>query len=209
MPRISLLPKDKKFSVLIEQSAENVAKVAQQYNDLLRVWENVKERVDIINDLEHDGDAIKHQIMSALRRSFIVPFDREDIAQLSQSLDEVVDFTHSAADSLLIFRIEKPTPEALELAGVLLLAALEVRSGVCEVFGRIEQQMFLKRCEQIHDLENRADRIYRLAVAGLFTKSDDPNFVIKWREVYKHMETAINKCEVIANVLEGIALKYG
>ena len=109
MPKLSLLPNDKRFSVLLDQSVDNVAKSAQQLKDMVDIWENVRERGGIIADLEHEGDAITPLIMAELRRALIVPFDREDIALLAHSLDDITDFVHSAADAMLIYKVDRPT----------------------------------------------------------------------------------------------------
>jgi predicted phosphate transport protein (TIGR00153 family) len=107
--KFSLTPKDKKFAVLFEQSAHNAVKTAHQLRDMVYNWENIEERLIIITDLEHDGDAVTHQIMAELHRSFITPFDREDIALLAHSLDEVTDYIHSSADMMILYRVGQPT----------------------------------------------------------------------------------------------------
>ncbi|MEW6034948.1 MAG: DUF47 family protein, partial [Chloroflexota bacterium] len=172
-------------------------------------WENVRERVGIITDLEHEGDAITHQIRAELRRVLVTPFDQEDIALLAHALDDISDFVHSAADAMLLYKVERPTDSARELAGIVVQAAVEVEKAVFEIHGRIDRDQLAKRCVEIHRLENMGDSVYRSAIAGLFAESTDIAYLIKWREIYKHMETAIDRCEGVANVVEGVALKYG
>ncbi len=208
MPNLSLFPRERRFFVLFEESARNAVKVAQQLRDLLHLWENVKARVGIINDLEHQGDAITHQIIAQLHRTFVTPFDREDIALLAHSLDDVVDFIHAAADAMLIYNVEQPTDRAKELADNALQAVTEVEKAVSEIHGRIDRDRLLRRCVEINRLENIGDRIFRSAMAELFVNSTDFAYVTKWREIYDHIEGATDRCEDIANVLEGIALKY-
>ena len=208
MFKFSLTPKDKKFAVLFEQSAHNAVKTAHQLKDMVYNWENIEERLIIITDLEHDGDAVTHQIMAELHRSFITPFDREDIALLAHSLDEVTDYIHSSADMMILYRVGQPTGRARELADIIVLAAAEVEQAVSEVHDRIDRERLLKRCMEINRLENDGDSVYRAALAELFSDSTDTASLIKWREIYEHMEMAIDRCEDIANVLEGVALKY-
>ena len=208
MPRFSLFPREEKFFVLFEQSAQNVVKIAQQLKDMVNTWENVKERVGVIASLEHEGDAITHQIIAQLHRTFVTPFDREDIALLAESLDDVTDFIHSAADAMLLYRVERPTDKVREMADIVVQAALEVEKGVSEIHGRIDRDKLLKLCVEINRLENVGDSVYRSALAELFVKSEDFAYLIKWREIYEHIETAIDRCEDIANILEGVALKY-
>ena len=208
MVKISLLPTDKRFSILFQQGAENVVKMAKQFSELLFIWEHVRERVSILADLERDGDAINHDIMALLHRTFITPFDREDIATLAHSIDDVADRIHSAADTMLVYRIEGPTDRAKELVEIIVQATAEVEKAMASISGRIDRNLILKQCVEINRLENMGDSVYRQALADLFANSTDMAFVVKWREVYEDMESSIDGCEVIADVLEEIALKY-
>ena len=208
MFRLSLIPREKKFFALFEQGTQNAVKIARQLKDMVYIWENVKERVWVINDLEHQGDAITHQIFEQLHRSVITPFDREDIALLAHSLDDVTDFIHAAADAMLLYKVERPTNRAKELVDVVMQAVAEVESAVSEMHDRIGRKQLLKRCVEINRLENMGDSVYRSAMAELFDDSADFAGLIKWREIYKHMESVIDRCEDIANILEGVAIKY-
>lgn len=208
MPKLSFFPTEKKFFVLFEQSAQNAVKVAQQLRDMLYLWENIKERVGIITDLEHQGDAITHQIVAQLHLTFVTPFDREDIALLANSLDDVTDFIHAAADAMLIYNVERPTDRVKELADNVVQAVEEVERAVSELQGRIDRDRLLKRSVEINRLENIGDRVFRSAMAELFAEASDFAYVVKWREIYSHIESATDRCEDIANILEGIALKY-
>jgi predicted phosphate transport protein (TIGR00153 family) len=206
--KFSFMPKEKKFAVLFEQSAHNAVKIAHQLKDMVCTWENIEERLGIITDLEHEGDAATHQIMAELHRSFITPFDREDIALLAHSLDEVTDFIHSSADMMILYKVGQPTGRARELADIIVQTTIEVEKAVSEIHSHLKREELLKRCMEINRLENEGDSVYRAALAELFSDSTDTASLIKWREIYEHMETAIDRCEDIANVLEGVALKY-
>jgi uncharacterized protein Yka (UPF0111/DUF47 family) len=206
--KLSLLPKDRRFYILFEQGAENVVKMAKEFKELIFTWENVRERVSILADLERDGDAITHDVMSLLHRTFITPLDREDIGLMARSIDDVADRIHSAADILYVYRIESSNDRAKELADIIVQATVEVEKAVAGISGHINRNQLLKQCVEINRLENMADSVYRSALADLFTNSKDMAYVVKWREVYEDMESSIDGCEVIADVLEGIALKY-
>ena len=208
MFKLSLIPREKKFFVLFEQSAQNVVKIAQQLKDMVNTWENVKERLGVITKLEHEGDAITHQIVAELHRTFVTPFDREDIVLLAESLDDITDFIHSAADAMLLYKVKRPTDKARELTDILMQTVIEVEKGVSEIHGRIDRNKLLKLCVEINRLENVGDSVYRSALAELFANSADFAYLIKWREIYEDIETAIDRCEDVANTLEGIALKY-
>ncbi len=194
--------------MLFEQSAQNAVKITQQLKDMVYIWENLKGRVGVINDLEHQGDAITHQIFEQLHRSVITPFDREDIALLAHSLDDVTDFIHAAADAMLLYRVACPTNRAKELVGIAVEAVVEVEKAVSEMHNRIGRKQLLRRCIEINRLENLGDLVYRSGMAELFDDSADIADVIKWREIYNHMESVIDRCEDIANILEGVAIKY-
>jgi predicted phosphate transport protein (TIGR00153 family) len=206
--KLSLTPKDKKFNALFEQGTQNAVKIAQQLRDMVHIWENLKERVGVITDLEHQGDAITHQIFGQLHNYFITPFDREDIALLAHSIDDVTDFIHAAADAMFLYKVERPTNRAKELVDIVLQAVGEVERAVSEMHDRVGRKELLKRCVEINRLENMGDAIYRSAMAELFDGSVDIAGLIKWREIYDHMESVIDRCEDIANILEGVAIKY-
>jgi predicted phosphate transport protein (TIGR00153 family) len=206
--KFSLIPKEKKFFALFEQSAQNAGKIAEQLRDLVYVWENVRERVGIITDLEHQGDAITHQVMAQLHLTFVTPFDREDIARLAQSLDNVTDCIHAVADAMLLYKVERPTNRAKELADIVVQTVAAVEEAVFEIHDHIKREHLLRHCVEVNRLENMGDEVYRSAMAGLFAESKDAAYLIKWREIYDHMESALDSCEDVANVLEGVALKY-
>jgi len=209
MLKLSLMPREEKFFELFEASAKNVVKAAQAMKELVDTWENVPERVDKITDLEHEGDTITHRIMEQLHRTFVTPFDREDIALLAHSLDDVIDFIQSAADTMLLYKVERPEQTARDLADIIVQSADEVARAMplLRQSGKLKQ--LLAPCVEINRLENVADGIYRAALGELFTGNTDIAKIIKWREIYEHLETATDRCEDVANVLEGVALKHG
>ena len=208
MFKLSLIPKEKKFFAFFEQSTQNAVKIAHQFKDMVYIWENLKERLGIINDLEHQGDAITHQIFEQLHRSVITPFDREDIALLAHSLDDITDFIHAAADAMVLYKIKRPTNRAKEMVDIVLQAVSEVERAVSQIHDRIGRKELLNRCVEINRLENMGDSIFRSAMAELFDDAADLAGLIKWREIYTHMESVIDRCEDIANILEGVAIKY-
>jgi predicted phosphate transport protein (TIGR00153 family) len=208
MVKISLLPREGRFFVLFDESARNAADVAQHLKDMLYNWNNVAKDVEAIIELEHKGDGITHEIIALVHRTFVTPFDREDIALLAHSLDDIVDFIESAADAMNIYEIKEPTPRAKELADIILQTTIEVREAISELRRKVDLKQILKRSVEINRLENMADKIYREALAELFHDSKDITYIIKWREIYEYMETATDRCEDVANVLEGVALKY-
>lgn len=206
--KFPFIPREEKFFDLFQASAQNVVESAHRLKEMVDGWENVEGSLDEITALEHKGDTITHDIMARLHRTFITPFDREDIVQLAHSLDDIIDFIHAAADSMILYRVERPGARARELAEIIVQAAEEVERVMPQLRKRIVLSQVLKRCVEINRLENVADRVYRSAMAELFSDSADMAGVIKWREIYAHMESATDRCEDVANVLEGVAIKH-
>ena len=208
MVRLPFIPKEQKFSGLFEESAQNIVKASQALKEMVDSWQFIDSRVAEITELEHRGDTITHQIISLLHRTFVTPFDREDIALLAHTMDDILDFIHAASDAMFIYKIERPTERSKELADIIVQGATEVEKAVRGLRRRSELRNILERCVEINRLENMADRIFRAAMAELFDNAADITMVIKWREIYEHMEAATDRCEDVANVLEGVALKH-
>jgi len=206
--KFPFVPREEKFFDLFQESAQNMVKAAQVLKEMVDTWKNIEGRVGEITELEHNGDTITHQIMAQLNRTFVTPFDREDIALLAHTLDDITDFIHAAADAMLLYNVDRPGQRAKELADIIVQAASEVEKVMPQLRKRIVLSQVLKQCVEINRLENVADRVFRAAMAELFDDSTDIAQVIKWREIYEHMESATDRCEDVANVLEGVALKH-
>ena len=185
-----------------------MVQTAQRLKQLIDAWENVEEKVSEITELEHQGDTFTHQIMEQLHRTFVTPFDREDIALLSNALDDVTDFIHHAADAMFIYKVDRPSQRAAELSNIIVQAAAEIERAMPQLRRRAELKQILERCVEINRLENMADRVFRSAMGELFDDTTDIAHIIKWREIYEHMESATDRCEDVANILEGVALKH-
>ena len=146
--------------------------------------------------------------MAQLHRTFITPFDREDIALLAHTLDDVTDFIHAACDAMLLYKVDHPSQRAKELADIIVQAAAEVERAMPRLRHGKELKQILGYCVEINRLENMADRVFRSAMVELFDNTTDMAQVIKWREIYEYMEEATDMCEDVADVLEGVALKH-
>ncbi|MBM2825138.1 MAG: phosphate transport regulator [Dehalococcoidales bacterium] len=208
MFKLPFMPLDEKFFDLFEGSARNMVQAAQRLNELVNKWDNVEAMVNEITELEHTGDTFTHQIMERLHRTFVTPFDREDISLLAHSLDDVTDFIHAAADAMIIYKVKAPGKRAKELSAIIVQAAEELEKAMPQLRNRNELMRVLGRCVEINRLENVADEIYRSALGELFDNPTEIADVIKWREIYDHMESATDRCEDVADVLEGVALKH-
>ena len=207
MARFSLIPKSDKFFDLFEESARNFVKAAELLNDLVDKWEGVDEMVRQITELEHHGDNITHRIMAELHRTFVTPIDREDITQLAQRMDDVMDFIEAAAMRMVLYAISKPTDRAKELADILVSVTSETSKAIPRLRRRSDLSHMRDHCIEINRLENEADAVRRSALAELFHDQIELAEVIKWREIYEHMENAVDSCEDIADILEGVMIK--
>jgi hypothetical protein len=208
--RFNFLPREDRFFNLFEQAAQNMVKTARGLKNMVDNWEDISKKVAEITELEHSGDSITHEIMSLLNRTFVPPLDREDIALLAHALDDVTDFIQAAADNMLLYRVEAPGQRVKELADIIVQVASEVEKAIpCLRPSKGRLKEVLPLCVEINRLENVADRVYRSAVAELFDENkQDIARLIKWREILEQMETATDRCEDVANVLEGVALKH-
>jgi len=205
--RLSLLPREEKFFDYFQKGSSNLVAVATALSDLLADYRDVERKIEYITELEHRGDALTHQIMEQLHRTFITPLDREDIALLAHTLDDVTDFIESAADTMLVYNIKQPTSRACQMSSTIVKAAIEVDKSLTLLRNPTQLKRILHHCIEINRLENEGDEIFRLALAELFADSMSITDVIKWREIYEQIENAMDKCEDIANVLEGVVLK--
>jgi len=201
------LPRDDKFYDFFEKSAQQAVQGALQLEQLLRNFNDVQVKAKQIKDIEHEGDLITHDTIENLNRTFITPFDLEYIHDLITTLDDVLDYIEACAERLFLFKIEKTTEESILICGVLVKSVKQLEQAVSQLRRLKDADSILRHCAEINRLENEGDYLNRAAVAKLFEPNSDPLEVIKWKEIYETMENAIDRCEDVANVLEGIALK--
>jgi len=203
------VPKDKKFFPLFEQASNNLIDMAKLLKELVNQAE-VNKRRELsrkIEDLEHKGDDISHQIHLELGKNFITPFDREDIHTLTSSLDDVADFIHGASNRIDLYKLEKITDPIVEMADLILEATEDVAKAVHELRDLKNIRNITDSCVRINSIENKADYIFDKAVGELFEFEKDAIALIKYKEVLSAMETATDRCEDVANVLESILVK--
>ncbi len=202
---VRLIPKDEAFQEIFVQSGENLLEAARALNALFTEFDRLDERVGAIQALEHQGDEIGHEIAARLERSFITPFDREDIHELAARLDDVVDGVQEAAETVVIYGIETPTDEARRLAGIIAAQGEQLLEALRKLSRLDTIGMHVKA---VHDLENEADGLSRAAIGHLFRNGADPLTVIKLRDLYRVLEETVDAGEDAAEVLERIAAKH-
>jgi hypothetical protein len=197
------------FYDLFEQGTANLVTAAEKLVDFFESYEDIEAKAKELKELEHKGDIIAHEIIARLHRTFVTPIDREDITQLVHSMDDVMDFMEAAARTAFLYGITQPTERSRELARIVLRMARKLNEVVPRLRRRDQYTWILKQCVQINTLENEADDVQHTALAELFEVCQlNACEVIKWREVYEHLESATDRGEDIANVLEGIVLKH-
>ncbi|MDH4269913.1 MAG: DUF47 family protein [Dehalococcoidia bacterium] len=209
MAKFSLIPKDMEFYDLFEQGTSNLVIAAKKLVDFFDSYENVEAKAKELKDLEHQGDVITHEIIARVHRSFVTPIDREDITLLAHSLDDVMDFIEAAGRTANLYHIAQPREPARELARIVVKMATKLNEVVPRLRRHDQFPWILEQCVEINTLENEADDVQHAALAELFEVcSTDTCEVIKWREIYGHLENATDRGEDVANVLEGIVLKH-
>lgn len=205
-----LLPKDDKFFTYLEESTENLVKAGAIMRELTlaRKKLEIESLIQKIHDLEHEGDTVTHKIFSELNSTFVTPIDREDIHLLASSLDDIMDHIDGSAGRFTLYKLKRWPPKMVHLIEILASSINELHHGVrllrnIQEFDEL-QQVFLK----VNEYENAADLVFEQAIAELFEKEKNPIQVIKLKEIYVGLETATDKCEDVANVLEGIVIKH-
>lgn len=201
----NLLPVNYKFFDQFNKAVDLVVVAAKQLQDnLAQNWRN-PNCAEAIKQLEHEADEIAHQTMEMLHKSFITPLERGDIRRLTFAIDNIIDLINDAARWFTLYELKEILPEAQKMAAILAEASRVIQEAVKELPKLRRRNSIFKCCIEINRLENEADHIMHYAVSGLFKSGMDPLLIMKWREIYEYIETAIDRCEDCANVLEGIA----
>ncbi len=200
-----LIPKEEKFFQLFCEMGSTVTKAAERLKHMLDNYDDPLKSQREIKDIEHQGDAHTHETILKLNSTFITPFDREDIYALANALDDILDLIDASAQRFIMYRVDKPSEEAKELAFIIVRC--------CHVIEKALKHLG-KRHDDIHEclvelnsLENEADRVCREVISRLFDEEKDPIQLIKWKEIYEILERTTDKCEDAGNILEGVVVK--
>jgi predicted phosphate transport protein (TIGR00153 family) len=194
------------FFDLFEKVAANILQAATTLVAIMEHFTNLDNWAQEVRELEGNGDLLTHDIIKKLNKTVIHPIDREDIYALASSLDDILDFIWGTAERLSVFKMEESTQEAVTMSKELLTTVKLVQKAIKKLreknYGRMKEY-----CIEINKLENRLDREFKDALGRLFDEIKDPILVIKWKEIYEHLEDASDKCEDVADILETIAIK--
>jgi uncharacterized protein Yka (UPF0111/DUF47 family) len=202
------LPKETDFFTMFEKAALNVDRAAVLLVDMMEDLTLSEIKTKEIYEAEQEGDMITHEVMRSLNKTFLTPVDREDIHSLVNRLDDVLDLIWASADRAMLFKLDSPLPQAIDLSKTL----HETTGYIIKAIGCLKDKKYSyiqEYCIEINRLENRGDRIFRDALVKLFKTISDPILVIKWKDVYEMLEEANDTCEDVADILEGIVLKHG
>ncbi|HTL82806.1 MAG TPA: DUF47 family protein [Bacteroidia bacterium] len=204
-----LVPKDKKFFPLFEQASANLVKTSQVLCNLVNTDDpgKRKEYTREIEHLEHTGDNITHYIFNELGLNFITPFDREDIHELASAIDDVLDLIHGAAKRLDLYKVEGINESMSKLAEVILQGSQELNVAVCQLKNMKDVSLIKEACVKMNSMENLADEIFNTSIAKLFDEEKDAVKIIKMKEILSALETATDKIEDAANVIQSIIIK--
>jgi predicted phosphate transport protein (TIGR00153 family) len=189
---------------MLGQAGRNVELATALLRELMRTWpDGAEKRLELV-DLEHENDAVTHDIVHHLHARHGVPFERSDVLALASGLDDVVDFAEEAADFLGLYRVEAPMDQAIELADTLAAAGVEIAAAL----SKLDQPEAAKgHLTEIDRLEDEGDRILREGLTALFEGGVDPMAVIRWKDIFERVEDGIDACDSVAHTLRGIAVK--
>src|SRR5215467_14259367 len=204
--RLSFIPRDEQFFDLFGQMADEIRAAAKLLEEMLATEPPDEQKADAIKDAEHRCDTLTHDAIQRLHRTFVTPFDREDIYALATSLDTVMDSIDHAAALMRLYRIRLVRPGARELAHTISASTTSLHSALDALAAKKPVQ---PHAVEVNRLENEADREYQEAVRQLFDVERDPIVIIKWKEVFEVLEQITDACEDVANVIESIVVKYG
>ena len=206
----NFLPKEVSFFDFFEQHADKCVAGAELLVKLIGSLDHAARIAKEIKDVEHEGDKITHQTVETLHRTFITPFDREEIHRLISGLDDVLDFIDAAGQRMALYEIKEATEEAQAMCRVLVKATEEMREAVKGLRTLEYPMQILKNCVEINRLENEADALLRAGTVRLFKEYvDKPVEIIKWKEIYSFLEEATDRCEDVANTIEGVVIEHG
>ena len=203
-----LLPRETSFFDFFERHAAITVEGAREFLSLASTGANILAKAKRIKEIEHEADTITHHCVEALHKTFITPIERDDIYRLITKMDDIMDYVEAAAERIALYKLTAMTSDVKDLADVLVRATQEIELAVKLLRSMDNAEKISKKCIDINRLENEADSILRAAVARLFDEEQDVRAIIKWKEIYENLENATDRCEDVANIMEGVVLEH-
>jgi hypothetical protein len=204
---MKIFPKEIDFFEIFDKASQNLIQASSRIVELFENFDDIENRVKSIYELEQEGDLLTHETMRRLNKTFLTPIDREDIHALAARLDDVLDLIWAASDRFQLYKVNKKIDGVVELSKSLKANTEAIHRAIKELKNK-NYSYVQDLCIEINRLENEADRIFREAMGKMFQTESDPIEIIKWKEILEHLENATDTCEDVANILEGIVLKY-
>ena len=204
---MGLLPRERKFFDFFNQHAELSAKAALELRELLADLTQLERRSRAIEKNEKMADQITHQTVQLLHKTFVTPLDRDEIHQLITGMDDILDLMEDVATCLFLYDVKALTPDAQKLGEICVTCTIKVKDAVEKLESMRNADAILRICEEIDRLESEADFVFRSGLAKLFREESDVRQIIKLKEIYQLLESITDKCEDVANVIEGIVLE--
>ena len=204
MARISLVPQNREFFRLLERASDNAVGIARLLVSMLDEFPSNGNRLRDIKELEHEGDRLTREVVDLLNRTFVTPFDRDDLYRLATALDDICDHIDEAAGNIAGYGVEEVRPQAKAQAQVILRSAEKLHQAVGRLDGFNDAGAEL---HALRDLEDEGDRLNRDAVSALFASGEDAVAIIRWKDIHEQLEEAVDACENAADVLEAILVK--
>ena len=202
-----LMPREGRFFDLFNAHAERIVDGARELSSMFATFTELEAHAQRIDGAERSADKITHEAITLLHKTFITPFDREQIHQLITRMDDILDLMQDVAETVVLYDLRKITPEAKQLAEICLMCCTRVQTVVGLLADVKRPEGILKTCEEIDRLESDADRVMRGAMSKLFRDESDIKHLIKMRGIYELLEAITDRCEDVANVIEGIVLE--
>jgi predicted phosphate transport protein (TIGR00153 family) len=206
----ALMPRERHFFTLFNQHAAHVVHGSKVLLELLEHYADVNSRsrfISKIEEIEQAADDVTHETVALMHATFVTPFDRDQINRLISRMDDILDLIQDTAETLTLYDIQQLTPEATHLANLVEICCQRVQSAVALLSSMDNSSTILKTCQEIDSLESDADRVMRAAVSKLFREEVDVRQLIKLKAIYELLETATDKCQDVANVIEGVVLE--
>jgi predicted phosphate transport protein (TIGR00153 family) len=203
--RFRLIPREERFFTDLSAMADAIAEGAAVFEEILSADPPAVARAGEVQAIEHRCDDLTHDIVERLNRTFVTPIDREDIHALADSLDDVMDAIDSAADSLSLYRIDSIRPEARQQAALIRRSVEQLRRALASLERRDGARDAVIETKR---LEHEADAVHRSAISRLFSEETDAIKIIKWKEIFDFLEAAVDRCEKVAVVIEGVVVKH-
>jgi hypothetical protein len=197
---------DAEIMTMLEKQASNLVKAATILAESISNYNTLNDKNAILKDLEHQGDQFTHEIFTIIDKTFVTPLDKEDISELTSTIDQVLDATYGTSDRMILFKIQKSSSHMQELSDLLLKACNEIYNAV-KGLPKAKREDLVQYSKAISRYEHEGDNIYRIAIADLFD-TDNAIEIIKSKEVYETLESALDRSRDVADVIEDIALKY-